>query len=95
MSCKKIGNAIICGPSKEYKVGDPRPETDSYFDINEWAETQIRGGLKETQCPSCNRWKFPQEMSKIIKKEFAVSKTMKSPIYRIKLNICKKCANGE
>ena len=35
----------------------PRSYT-AWFD---WAEAQLAHGLKQTQCPECGRWVFPQE----------------------------------
>lgn len=50
---------IVCG-SPGYKVGDPAPT--GYNDWHEWAGVQHRGGLRQTRCPDCGRWQFPQEM---------------------------------
>lgn len=34
---------------------------DGYIAKSEWAEAQIKGGLKQSQCPVCKLWFFPQE----------------------------------
>jgi uncharacterized OB-fold protein len=44
----------------EYKVGSLPPE--GYIAWDEWAKAQEAGGLKQTQCPKCELWLFPQEM---------------------------------
>ena len=28
----------------------------------EWAESQIKKGIKQTKCPKCKRWFFPSEI---------------------------------
>jgi len=45
----------------DYKVGDPMP--DGYVDRQEWAEVQMKAGLKQEQCGGCSLWKFPFQMS--------------------------------
>ena len=42
-----------------YKVGDPPPA--GYIARYEWAQVQLRGGLRQSKCPHCLRWRFPQE----------------------------------
>jgi hypothetical protein len=44
----------------EYKPGDPRPE--GYLQVQEWAKAQQEAGIKQSACPRCLRWFFPQEM---------------------------------
>jgi len=36
------------------------PPTD-YIAWDEWAEAQLRAGIKQVQCPGCKLWLFPQE----------------------------------
>jgi hypothetical protein len=45
----------------EFKAGDPPPET--YIAWHEWARVQGKAGLKQTRCPRCTRWRFPQELA--------------------------------
>lgn len=53
---------IVClDVTPDFKVGDPCP--DGYIARQEWAAVQMKAGLKQEQCGSCNRWKFPFEMS--------------------------------
>lgn len=42
-----------------FLVGDPSPQ--GYSEWHEWAEIQYKGGLRQTLCPVCARWFFPQE----------------------------------
>lgn len=44
-----------------YKPGDPRPT--GYLDAAQWADAQLKAGLKEQRCGLCGLWKFPQELS--------------------------------
>ena len=47
---------------EEPKVGDPHPGPNcGYAHFHAWAEAQIKGGLKQTYCPRCRVWLFPQE----------------------------------
>lgn len=44
-----------------YKPGDLPPQ--GYLQWHEWAEVQRKAGIKQVECPSCGRWKTPQELS--------------------------------
>lgn len=46
--------------SIDYEVGSPPPS--GYVAWHEWAAAQGRGGLKQSQCPNCGLWLFPQEL---------------------------------
>lgn len=43
----------------DFKPGDPPPQ--GYMGWHRWAEVQIKAGLQQTQCPTCGKWRFPQE----------------------------------
>lgn len=45
----------------EYKPGDLPPE--GYLQWHEWAEVQLKAGIKQTECPTCCLWRTPQELS--------------------------------
>lgn len=45
--------------AQEFKPGDPRPI--GYIEFMNWAEAQIKGGLRQTRCRMCGLWRFPQE----------------------------------
>lgn len=45
----------------DYKPGDLPPE--GYLQWHEWAEVQRKAGIKQVECPTCSRWKTPQELS--------------------------------
>ena len=43
-----------------YKPGDwPPPE--GYLAKSEWANIQIKAGIRQGQCPSCKKWFWPKE----------------------------------
>lgn len=46
---------------RDYKPGDLPPE--GYLQWHEWAEVQRKAGIKQVECPTCARWKTPQELS--------------------------------
>ena len=48
-------------------VGDMCPShkpnlKDSYVQWQDWAESQAKKGIKQTQCEKCKRWFFPSEL---------------------------------
>ena len=43
----------------DYEPEDPPPE--GYVQWDKWALVQYRTGLRQTRCPGCGRWRFPQE----------------------------------
>lgn len=49
---------IIC-EQPQFEPGDPPPQ--GYMEWDEWARVQIKAGLRQTQCPRCSLWLFPQE----------------------------------
>jgi NMD protein affecting ribosome stability and mRNA decay len=55
------GIRAIVHYTPEFRPGDPEPE--GYIDRQEWARVQMKAGLRQTQCPDCSRWKFPQQLS--------------------------------
>ena len=59
----------------DYKPGDPPPS--GFLDWYDWAEAQHKAGLKQTQCPKCGKWRYPQEMSDVLI-EFPVGRTSKA-----------------
>jgi len=44
----------------EYEVGSQAPE--GYRQWHEWAEVQYKAGLRQTMCPGCKKFMFPQEV---------------------------------
>jgi uncharacterized OB-fold protein len=42
-----------------YKPGDPKP--GAYVARSEWADGQLRAGLRQRRCRTCGLWRFPQE----------------------------------
>ncbi len=49
-----------------YEVGDPAPSM--YLDWHTWALVQHKAGLRQSQCPGCGKWKYPQEFAGCCKK---------------------------
>ena len=47
-------------PRDYWPPGFQRPE--GYVDWRDWAEAQKMHWLKQTQCPKCGLWNFPQEV---------------------------------
>lgn len=45
----------------DFQPGDPCPT--GHLDRYEWAEVQRKAGLKQTTCPTCGLWMFPQEFA--------------------------------
>lgn len=56
---KTVRTHVLTTP--HFKPGDPAPK--GYVQWHEWADAQYEGGLRQTQCPICNLWRFPQELS--------------------------------
>lgn len=44
-----------------YQPGDMPPE--GYNKWHEWAGVQHKAGLRQVVCPTCVKWKYPQELS--------------------------------
>ncbi len=42
-----------------FAPGDPPPA--GYCDWHDWAEVQMKAGLKQRRCWKCGLWRFPQE----------------------------------
>jgi len=42
-----------------YKPGSQPPS--SYVEWHWWADAQEKAGLKQSQCPRCGLWIYPQE----------------------------------
>lgn len=60
MTDVQIGEFLVTF-SGDYKAGDPEPE--GYLNWHAWAEAQHKAGLRQTQCPKCCLWKYPQSLS--------------------------------
>ena len=43
----------------EHKPGDQPPT--GYADWIDWADVQHKAGLRQHRCPTCRKWRFPQE----------------------------------
>lgn len=50
-----------------FKPGDSPPADHAYGDLQEWADVQLKAGLRQEPCSNCGRWKFPQELSATIR----------------------------
>ena len=46
----KTGIAIVCGPTKQYYAGDPRPPRSAgYGEFIEWQEAQLRNRKRKPE----------------------------------------------
>jgi hypothetical protein len=54
--------AIHLAFTRTFQPGDPQP--DGYIHRQDWAQVQLKAGLKQVQCVECERWKFPQQLTK-------------------------------
>ena len=45
-----------------YKPGSQPPS--GYIEWHEWAQVQDDAGIKQSQCPHCKLWFYPQEKNK-------------------------------
>lgn len=51
--------------SQDFKAGDQPPKGNGYIEMEEWAEAQMKAGLKQKMCSHCSRWKFPQQIESL------------------------------
>ncbi|RVT96215.1 hypothetical protein EOD42_13955 [Rhodovarius crocodyli] len=88
MATARLGDGTILTYSPGFKPGDPEPK--GYLDWHDWAEVQHKAGLRQTQCPSCSRWQYPQGMStREVAYEAATSRGQK---IRVSSFMCLACA---
>lgn len=71
-----------------YKPGDPAPE--GYLAWHEWAEVQRKAGLRQKQCYECGKWRFPQELSELVRRWAA--KTSRGKVVQQDGAVCLDCA---
>jgi hypothetical protein len=71
----------------DYKPGDMPPT--GYLDWHKWAEVQHNAGLKQTTCPQCGKWNYPQELND----EVLASRPFDSAgvVHEQRKRICKVC----
>lgn len=72
----------------KYKPGDLPP--DGYLAWHEWAEVQVKAGIKQVQCGSCGLWKTPQELSSDVLE--CVAKDKRGRSITVRDPVCTKCA---
>ena len=58
MSSKRIPGGTL-DVSDVYQPGDLPPL--GYNQWHEWADVQVKAGLRQQRCSQCGKWKFPQE----------------------------------
>jgi len=81
----KIACLLVGGT---YMPGDLPPE--GYLQKHEWADVQLKSGLRQKECGKCSKWKFPQELSD---KTISYKATKKDGLkITITEPICLKCA---
>jgi hypothetical protein len=87
MADVRIGGFVVT-MSPDFKPGDPEPV--GYLDWHAWAEAQHKAGLRQAQCPGCNLWRYPQELST---REVAYeARTARGRRVRIAEFLCLECA---
>ena len=62
--------------ASHFKPGDQPPDT--YLAWMDWAEVQLKAGIKQVQCGICGLWKTPQELSALLS--------------HVDAPVCNKCA---
>lgn len=85
------GLRAIVTYTPDFKPGDPAPA--GYLEWHEWARVQRKAGLRQTQCPVCARWKFPQELS--TQEERWSAKDRRGRVHHFSAFRCAACAQGE
>lgn len=91
---KEFFGRVMIDETPTFKVGDPCP--DGYIARQEWAQVHMDAGLKQTECASCSRLKFPHELSERITVIEATKITRKPPyIQKVKIEnrYCIECEN--
>lgn len=91
---KVIGSISI---TNEYKPGDQPP--NDYIDHQEWANVQMKAGLKQQRCSQCSLYCFPQEIYSVERRTTIAYRTKRdamneeNPIEVVEDFItCNKCA---
>jgi len=46
------------------RCGTHKPRDMGYTEWMAWAENQFRQGIRQSQCPICTRWLFPEEQTR-------------------------------
>ena len=81
---------IDCSPTSH--PGDMPP--DGYTAKAQWADVQLKAGLRQNRCCQCSLWFFPQELSgHEIKTEAIVTRRGMAPKHVTLLSpVCNRCA---
>ena len=66
-----------------------------YVDWHNWAEAQYKAGIRQTRCPQCQLWNFPQEMSAVKYTISATTTKWGNTKVTVTGNICNKCAAND
>lgn len=80
---------VILTVSGDFKPGDMQPT--GYLDWHEWAEVQHKAGLRQKECGSCGRWKYPQELSDVVQSHKARKRNGVEVI--VETPVCKLCTD--
>jgi hypothetical protein len=78
---------VIVLITPDFEVGSQPPT--GYLAWHEWAETQSKAGLKQSECGVCGSWNFPQELSGNKLKQSLKTANGKTKI--VEAEVCKKC----
>ena len=71
-----------------YMPGSQPPT--GYLDWHEWAEVQHKAGLRQKECATCGKWKYPQELSEQTTE--CIGTTRGGQKVRIVGPVCNECA---
>jgi hypothetical protein len=74
----------------DYKPGDMPPT--GYIARQEWADVQMKAGLKQVPCNHCGKWLFPQQVARETTR--VLRNSMGAPV-NVKGYVCKACDAGE
>ena len=77
----------ILSADGEYKPGDPPPT--GYCAWHAWAQVQTDAGLRQTTCADCGKWKFPQELSAVVRT--STPRDRDGNVVTITAPVCKAC----
>lgn len=73
-----------------WKPGSMPPT--GYIAWHAWAEAQHKAGLRQVRCGRCVRYKYPQELSKIVDVGEATTRKRGGSVVLVRSPVCLGCA---
>lgn len=89
VSKRPICACLLIMPS--YNPGDPAPS--GYLQWHEWAEVQHKAGLRQQECGSCGKWRYPQELSDVMRE--TTMRDSRGRRHAVQYAVCKQCTASE